>query len=97
MFTAEYVNIFGIPFTFLPHESDETGTAPTTPPKTQVEALRDRMNYEISWPNIIRIDREFKPETVCRSEQDRHADIGSVGHPSAVPTLLPLLTEKLTY
>ena len=62
MFTAEYVNIFGIPFTFLPHESDETGTAPTTPPKTQVEALRDRMNYEISWPNIVRIDREFKPK-----------------------------------
>ena len=62
MFTAEYVNIFGIPFTFLPHESDETGTAPATPPKTQVEALRDRMDYEISWPNIIRIDREFKPK-----------------------------------
>ena len=62
MFTAEYVNIFGIPFTFLPHESDETGTAPTTPPKTQVESLRDRMSYEISWPNIIRIDREFKPK-----------------------------------
>ena len=62
MFTAEYVNIFGIPFTFLPHESDEAGTAPTTPPKTQVEALRDRMSYEISWPNIIRIDREFKPK-----------------------------------
>ena len=23
MFDAEYVNIFGVPFTFLPHESDE--------------------------------------------------------------------------
>lgn len=62
MFTPEYVNIFGIPFTFLPHESDETGTAPTTPPKTQVEALKERADYEISWPNIIRIDREFKPK-----------------------------------
>lgn len=61
MFTAEYVNIFGIPFSFLPHESDETGVAPATPPKTQVEALKDRADYEISWPNIIRIDRKFKP------------------------------------
>lgn len=62
MFTPEYVNIFGIPFTFLPHESDETGAAPATPPKTQVEALKERADYEISWPNIIRIDREFKPK-----------------------------------
>ena len=60
MFTAEYVNIFGIPFTFLPHESDETGAPPTVPPKTQVEVVTDRTEYQISWPNIIRIDRTFK-------------------------------------
>ena len=62
MFTPEYVNIFGIPFTFLPHESDEEGTAPKTPPKTQVEALKERLEYEIQWPNIIRIDRIYKPQ-----------------------------------
>ena len=62
MFTPEYVNIFGIPFTFLPHESDEEGTAPTTPPKTQVEVLKERSAYEIRWPNIIRFDRVFKPQ-----------------------------------
>ena len=62
MFTAEYVNIFGIPFTFLPRESDEEGATPTTPPKTQIESLPERAEYEISWPNIIRIDRVFKPK-----------------------------------
>lgn len=62
MFTPEYVNIFGIPFTFLPHESDEEGTAPKTPPKTQIEALKERLEFEIQWPNIIRIDRVFKPQ-----------------------------------
>ena len=62
LFTPEYVNIFGIPFSFLPHESDGSGIPPTTPPKTQVEALKERRDYEIVWPNIIRIDREFNPK-----------------------------------
>lgn len=62
MFSAEYVNIFGIPFTFLPHESTDDGAPPITPPKTQIEALKDKIAYRISWPNIIRIDREFKPK-----------------------------------
>lgn len=61
MFSPEYVNIFGIPFSFLPHESNEGGTAPATPPKTQVEALKERPEYEIVWPNVARINRELKP------------------------------------
>lgn len=61
-FTAEYVNIFGIPFTFLPHESEGEGKALNTPPKTQIEALKEKIKYRISWPNIIRIDREMKPK-----------------------------------
>ena len=60
MFTAEYVNIFGIPFSFLPHESDEAGTPTTTKPKTQVEVVPERAEYQISWPNVVRIDRVFK-------------------------------------
>lgn len=61
LFSPEYANIFGIPFTFLPHESDEQGTPPVTPPKTQIEALKERRDYQISWPNIIRLDEVFKP------------------------------------
>ena len=62
LFAPEYVNIFGIPFTFLPHESDEQGAPPVTPPKTQVESLKERSEYQISWPNIVRIDQVFKPQ-----------------------------------
>jgi DNA modification methylase/superfamily II DNA or RNA helicase len=61
MFTAEYVNIFGIPFSFLPHESDETGAPKPPNPKTQIEPLKEKAPYAISFPNIIRIDRVFKP------------------------------------
>lgn len=61
MFAPEYVNIFGIPFTFLPTEN--TPGKPVIPtPKTQIEALADRTQYEISWPNVIRIEKEIKPE-----------------------------------
>jgi type III restriction enzyme len=61
MFTPEYVNIFGIPFTFLPHESDEMGVPKPPKPKTQIEPLPEKSEYRISFPNIIRIDRKFKP------------------------------------
>lgn len=62
MFSPEYVNIFGIPFTFLPHESTGGSTPPGTKPKTQIEALKERSEYEIRWPNIIRFDHVFKPK-----------------------------------
>ncbi|WP_303997786.1 BPTD_3080 family restriction endonuclease [Megamonas hypermegale] len=63
MFTPEYVNIFGIPFSFLPHESDNDKTkSVSNKPKTQIEALPERAKYQISWPNVIRIDRVFKPK-----------------------------------
>jgi len=61
MFTPEYVNIFGIPFTFLPHESEEGGVPKPPKPKTQIEPLPERVGMQISFPNIIRIDRKFKP------------------------------------
>lgn len=61
LFAPEYVNIFGIPFSFLPHENEENGTPKPPKPKTQVEALKERSEYQISFPNIARLDRVFKP------------------------------------
>ena len=61
-FQAEYVNIFGVPFTFLPHEGGGDQPPPPPPaPKTRVEALPQRKGYEIVWPNVIRIDHEYRP------------------------------------
>ncbi|MFP4049960.1 MAG: BPTD_3080 family restriction endonuclease, partial [Desulfovermiculus sp.] len=61
MFDPEYVNIFGVPFTFLPHESSDVSDPPPPPPKTAIEPSADKMGYEITWPNIIRIDRTYMP------------------------------------
>ena len=61
MFEPEYVNIFGVPFTFLPHESYE-GTIPKPPnPKTAIEPVADKAEFEISWPNVIRIEHLYSP------------------------------------
>ncbi len=63
LFRAEYVNIFGVPFTFMPHEGDEDALPPPPPqPSSRIQPLSERKNLEISWPNIIRIDHEYRPE-----------------------------------
>jgi type III restriction enzyme len=61
LFEAEYVNIFGIPFTFLPHEGGN-GPPPPPPPKTRIEASREKVGFLINWPNVIRIDHVYRPK-----------------------------------
>jgi type III restriction enzyme len=82
----EYVNIFGVPFTFIPHEGGE-GTPPPPPsPKTEVHPLSERIAFEIEWPNVVRIDYDFLPKLTL--------DIASVPvlqlDASATPTVADL-------
>jgi type III restriction enzyme len=56
----EYVNIFGIPFTFLPHEEGEGPVPPPPSPKTKVEPVIEKQQYAISFPNIIRIEHGYR-------------------------------------
>lgn len=64
LFIPEYVNIFGVPFTFLPHE--DTGSSPPRPPspKFRIEADPEKAEYEIEFPNVIRIDRVYRPKLI---------------------------------
>jgi hypothetical protein len=61
LFDAEYVNIFGVPFAFLPHESKDGPPPPPTKPKTKIEPVPEKQSYEIQWYNITRIERIYKP------------------------------------
>ncbi|MGO8749562.1 MAG: BPTD_3080 family restriction endonuclease [Thermoguttaceae bacterium] len=61
LFDPEYVNIFGVPFTFLPHEGGDGPPPPPPPPKTQVEPVAEKRKFEISWPNVARIDHAYTP------------------------------------
>ena len=62
LFKAEYVNVFGVPLSVF--EGGDDGGPPPPPPRnsTQIEAIKDRSELEISWPNVLRVD------VVVRSE-----------------------------
>lgn len=62
LFAAEHVNIFGVPFTFLPHEDTGEGPAPPPPLKTRVEPVKAKAEHEISFPNVLRIDTIYRPK-----------------------------------
>ena len=61
LFEPEHVNVFGVPFTFLPHEGREDGPPPPPKPKTAIEPVADKSDFSISWPNIVRIDHSYRP------------------------------------
>ena len=61
LFDAEYVNVFGVPFSFLPHEED-SGEPPPPTHKITVMPVEEKKKFAMRWPNIIRIDRTYKPE-----------------------------------
>jgi len=60
LFDAEYVNVFGVPFSFLPHEGSPDKPPPPPSPKITVQPDREKQEFAFSWPNIIRIDRTYK-------------------------------------
>jgi type III restriction enzyme len=61
-FKAEYVNIFGVPFTFMPYESADDGKSPKIPAhKTRVEPIAEREEMAISFPNVVRVEYTYRP------------------------------------
>ncbi|MBM3897024.1 MAG: type III restriction endonuclease subunit R [Thaumarchaeota archaeon] len=85
LFEPEYVNIFGVPFTFLPHEGSE-GTPPPPPkPKTRICVDETKKEFEIIWPNVIRINHVYKPKLSL--------DVSRVKRIELRPEDTPLRTE----
>lgn len=56
MFQPEYVNVFGVPFTFLPHEGGDDSPPPPPTPTTLIQPELEKAKYELRWPNIVRIE-----------------------------------------
>lgn len=61
LYEPEYVNIFGVPFTFLPHESPAGAVPQPSNPKTRIEPDSKKADFAISWPNVLRINYSYRP------------------------------------
>ncbi|OGA19788.1 MAG: type III restriction endonuclease subunit R [Betaproteobacteria bacterium RIFCSPLOWO2_02_FULL_63_19] len=93
LFDAEYVNIFGVPFTFLPHEGGQDGPPPPPSPKTAVEADPAKAELEIRWPNVVRIDRVFQPALTLDWSKARTLELDAA-QTAQVAELAPILEGK---
>jgi type III restriction enzyme len=93
LFESEYVNIFGVPFTFLPHEGGDGGPPPPPAPKTAVEPDPAKAEYEIRWPNVVRIDRTFQPKLTLDWSKARRLHLDAA-QTAQVAELAPILEGK---
>ena len=93
LFEPEYVNVFGVPFTFLPHEGGENGPPPPPEPKTAIEPDRDKAAFEIRWPNVIRIDRVFRPRLALDWDKVEPL-ILNAGQTARIAELAPVVEGK---
>lgn len=104
MLEPEYVNIFGVPFSFIPHEG---GVAVPRPPKPkyQIEPTEVKRDFEISFPNILRIDTVYKsslkidydtlkPIEIDPTDTITEVELGGVIQSNIVPAALTEIDIK---
>ena len=66
LFEPEYVNVFGVPFRFLPLEGGDLNGKPprTDKKKTAIEPVPEKAEFEIIWPNVVRIEHTYQPRLI---------------------------------
>lgn len=93
LFEPEYVNVFGVPFTFLPHEGSPDGPPAPPKPKTAVEPDPEKVQFEIRWPNVIRIERVLR--TTLSVDWDRVSPLElDAAQTAQIAELAPIVDGK---
>jgi len=93
LYRPEYVNIFGVPFTFLPHEAEDGPPPPPPPPKTAIEPVPEKKQFEISWPNIIRIERVYHPQLTLNWDKVEPLELNAF-ETAQIAELAPIIDGK---
>ena len=82
MFDAEYAEVYGVPFSFIPSAGSEKDPKPG-PALTRVRALEDRIACEITFPRIIGYRYQFEGEKLKATfTQDSKMSISTADVPS---------------
>jgi len=95
LYDPEYVTVFGVPFTFLPAEQEDGPPRPEKP-KTKIEPIPERKEFEIKWPHVLRI--EYKLNYYLRLDWDTMEPL--VLSPDDSPTVVevaPVIDGKPKY
>ncbi|MEO8384095.1 MAG: DEAD/DEAH box helicase family protein [Betaproteobacteria bacterium] len=85
LFLPEYVNIFGVPLSIFQDVGGGGDPPPPPKPSTQIEALIERGEFEIRWPNVLRVDTVVKPTLAV--------DWAKVDELTLDPALTPVIAE----
>ena len=64
LFHPEYVNVFGVPLSIFQEVGEGEGGGRITRESVQVEVAPGRNQYEIKWPNVLRVEKVLKPTLV---------------------------------
>ncbi len=82
MFDAEYAEVYGVPFSFIPSAGSEKDPKPGPTP-TRVRALEDRITGEITFPRITGYRYQFEGEKLTATfTQDAKMSISTADLPS---------------
>ena len=95
MFDPEYVSVLGVPFSYLPQEGDDKELPPEKP-KSAIFPEPEKIEYEITWPNIKKVERELKPELKIdfRKMEIFRADVSSIPR---INEIAPVIDNKPRY
>jgi type III restriction enzyme len=92
LFSSEYVNVFGVPFSFLPQEASPGDVKPAKP-KTQIYVRKDKAEFEIQWPNVVRIDHRLGDVLSLDMKNMPVLEIDATEHIS-IADLAPFIGDK---
>ncbi|HLO14499.1 MAG TPA: DEAD/DEAH box helicase family protein [Anaerolineales bacterium] len=82
MFDAEYAEVYGVPFSFIPSAGSEKDPKPGPTP-TRVRALEDRIACEITFPRVIGYRYQFESEKLtAKFTNDSKMAISTVDLPT---------------
>ena len=95
MFEPEYVSVLGVPFSYLPQEGNEGPPKPEIP-KDCIFPEDEKIQYQITWPNVQKVQRELRPKLTIDFKKIElfKADVSNIPR---ISEIAPVIDNKPRY